>query len=234
MAYDSATHAVFAVTDTTGGQKTLYGLDVATGKVTQRRNVDPPKGDRLAHQQRSALTAFGGRVYVAYGGHSGDCADYIGSVVGAPTKGDAPNVSYALPTLREAGIWDPAGGLVTPGADPRLLYADGNGESTTGYDGSDSVISLTPDLALADRFSPDTWADDNAHDLDLGTTAPAIVGRYVLTAGKSGIGYVLDAHHFGGIGGELTQTAICRSAGGNAVDAPRSTCRASTASSRSP
>src|SRR5207244_4384728 len=112
--------------------------------------------------------------------------------VGAPTRGDAPNVSYALPTTREAGIWDPAGGLVTTGADPHLLYADGNGESTTGYDGSDSVLSLTPDLVLTDRFTPATWADDNANDLDLGTTAPAIVGQYVFTAGKRGIGYVLD------------------------------------------
>jgi polyvinyl alcohol dehydrogenase (cytochrome) len=219
MAYDPATRAVFAVTDTTGGEKTLYGLSAATGATVQRRNVDPPKGDRVAHQQRSALTVWNGRVYVAYGGHSGDCGNYIGAVVSVPTSGDGASTSYAIPTNREGGIWAPGGGVLA-GDGAALLYAVGNGESTTGYDGSDSVIALAADLRLVDRFSPDTWADDNAHDLDLGTTTPTVLGDVVISAGKRGVGYVLAGGHLGGIGGELSQTPVCRSAGAMAVDGP--------------
>src|SRR5581483_1953147 len=98
MAYDPATRLVFALAETTGGGHTLVGLDVGTGEVKLRRVAEPPKGDKLAHQQRSALTVYNGRVFIAYGGLAGDCARYIGSVVGVPTSGDAAVVSYAIPT----------------------------------------------------------------------------------------------------------------------------------------
>jgi len=189
---------------------------VSTGAVTQRRPAEPPTGDRIAHQQRSALTVLGGRVYVAYGGLFGDCGEYVGSVVSVPTTGDAPLVSYVIPTTREGGIWAPGGGAV---AGDRLYYGVGNGESTSGYDGSDSIIVLRPDLTLVDRFAPATWADDNAKDLDLGSMTPAVVGRWVYADGKRGVGYVLDANHLGDIGGEASQAAVCPAFGGAAVSA---------------
>jgi outer membrane protein assembly factor BamB len=218
MAYDPSTRSVFAVAETAGGHHTLYGFDASAGTVTQRRDVEPPKGDPIAHQQRSALTVLGGRVYIAYGGLTGDCAQYIGSVVGAPTRGAGANISYAIPTTREGGIWAPGGGVATgSGASARLLYAAGNGESTSGYDGSDSVIALNSDLKLVDRFSPRTWAEDNAQDLDLGSMTPAPVGGFVYTNGKRGTGYVLRGTHFGGIGGNVAQADVCPAYGAAAV-----------------
>ncbi|GIH14667.1 hypothetical protein Raf01_28390 [Rugosimonospora africana] len=215
MVYDPATGLVFALAESTGGHHTLYGVDAATGTVRVVRAAEPPKGDPIAHQQRSALTLLDGKVYVAYGGLAGDCAHYIGSVVAVPTVGNGPVASYAVPTTREAGIWAPGGAAVLDG---HLLYAVGNGESTSGYDGSDSVLELDPQLKLTDRFSPSTWADDNAHDLDLGSMSPAVVGTHVLIAGKRGTGYVLDGKHFGGIGGEVAKTEICKAFGGSAVN----------------
>jgi YVTN family beta-propeller protein len=218
MAYDAATRSVFAVAETTGGHHTLYGFNAVTGAITQQRDVDPPKGDRIAHQQRSALTVLGGRVYVAYGGLAGDCARYIGSVVAAPTTGGAATISYAIPTSREGGIWAPGGGVVTgSGNAARLLYAVGNGESTNGYDGSDSVIALNPSLKLVDRFSPSSWAEDNAQDLDLGSMSPAAVDSFVHADGKRGTGYVLNPSHFGGIGGQAAQADVCPAFGAAAV-----------------
>ena len=171
-------------------------------------------GDEIAHQQRSALTVFDGWVYVAYGGLFGDCGNYIGSVVAAPTTGTGPLRSYAVPTTREAGIWAPGGAAVGNG---RLFYAVGNGESTQDYDHSDSVLALTPQLTLADSFSPAQWMADNANDLDLGSASPALVGDRVLTVGKRGVGYLLDAAQLGGIGGQLTRTQICQAFGGPSV-----------------
>jgi polyvinyl alcohol dehydrogenase (cytochrome) len=179
------------------------------------RGAEPPHGDAIAHQQRSALTVLDGRVYIAYGGLAGDCARYIGSVVAVPTSGAGPILSYAVPTPREGGIWAPGGAIVSNG---RLLYAVGNGESTSEYDGSDSVLALTADLGLADRFSPSTWAADNARDLDLGSMSPAVVGGHVFVAGKRGIGYTLRADKLGGIGGEVAQKPVCAGYGGAAVD----------------
>jgi len=128
-----------------------------------------------------------GFVYVAYGGLDGDCGDYVGAVVAAPTVGTGPLRSFAVPTSREGGIWAPSSGTVENG---RLLYAVGNGESTQAYDHSDSVLILSPQLHLVDSFSPAQWAFDNAADLDLGSMGPALVGVHVLAVGKSGVGYV--------------------------------------------
>ncbi|MCU7726119.1 PQQ-like beta-propeller repeat protein [Actinoplanes sp. KI2] len=214
MAYDAGTGLVFALAESTGGAHTLYGIDVATGQVRVKRAAEPPKGDRIAHQQRSALTIENGRVYIAYGGLAGDCAQYIGSVVSVPVSGSGALQSYAIPTTREGGIWAPGGAVVHAG---KLYYAVGNGESTSGFDGSDTVVALDPALHRTDYFAPSTWADDNEKDLDLGSMTPAVVGSSIVIAGKRGIGYVLDPAHLGGIGGERSQAEICAPFGGAAV-----------------
>jgi outer membrane protein assembly factor BamB len=217
-AYDPATGLVFTLAETSGGAHLLAGLDVATGAVALSRPAEPPLGDHTVHQQRAALTVLGGWVYIAYGGLYGDCGNYVGSVVAAPTTGLGVLRTYAVPTPREGGIWAPGGAAVKDG---KLLYAVGNGESTSDYDHSDSVLALTPELTLADSFSPAEWADDNDNDQDLGSMGPTVVGDHVFTDGKRGVGYVLDAQHLGGIGGQLSQQQICNAYGGSAVDGTR-------------
>jgi outer membrane protein assembly factor BamB len=217
-AYDSATGLVFTLAETTGGGHLLTGLDVATGTVALSRAAEPPSGEAKAHQQRAALTVLDGWVYIAYGGLYGDCGDYLGSVVAAPTTGLGALRSFAVPTPREGGIWAPGGAAVHDG---KLFYAVGNGESTSDYDHSDSVLALTPELALADSFSPAEWAEDNADDQDLGSMGPAVVGDHVFADGKRGVGYVLDARRLGGIGGQLSQQPVCKAYGGSSVQGTR-------------
>jgi polyvinyl alcohol dehydrogenase (cytochrome) len=214
MEYDPATNRVFAVAETTGGAHTLVGVNAGTGAVEVRSAVEPPLGDPKAHQQRGALTLLNGRVYIAYGGLFGDCGRYIGSVVSVTTAGTG-KLSYAVPTSREAGIWGTAGGVVDG---DHLLYAVGNGESTTAYDGSDSTLALSSDLQRTDFFAPADWATQNAGDQDLGSMTPAVVGQYVYADGKAGIGYVLRRDHLGGIGGQVSQLNNgCQAFGGSAV-----------------
>lgn len=213
MVYDQATSRVYALAELTGGHHVLAGVNVATGAVEVRTELEPPQGDRVAHQQRAALTLLDGRVYVPYGGLAGDCGNYIGSVVSVTTAGSDP-IAYSVPTTREAGIWAPGGGVADG---QRLLYSVGNGESTADYDDSDSVLALTPDLQRVDLFAPDTWADDNAQDLDLGSSSPTLLGEHVIAVGKRGTGYILRRDHLGGIGGQLAQAEICRSFGGSAT-----------------
>jgi polyvinyl alcohol dehydrogenase (cytochrome) len=214
MVYDPATKRLFALAETTGGRHTLVSLDAATGKVGERRAAEPPKGNRIAHQQRGSLSLVGGRIYIPYGGLSGDCDRYFGSVVALPTTGSAKPLSYHIPTTREAGIWATGGGALVG---DRLIYAVGNGESTTTYDGSDSVVALNRDLKLVDRFTPTTWAEDNSSDADLGSMTPAPVGGYVYANGKRGVGYTLRPDHLGGIGGQVDQAYVCPAFGSAAV-----------------
>jgi outer membrane protein assembly factor BamB len=120
-----------------------------------------------------------------------------------------------VPTTREAGIWGTAGAVVDGN---HLLYAVGNGASTSTYDGSDSVIALTPDLQRTDFFAPSDWATQNAGDADLGSMSPALVGQYVYADGKAGTGYVLHHDNLGGIGGQVTQLNNgCNAFGASAV-----------------
>jgi outer membrane protein assembly factor BamB len=138
--YDPATGLVFAVAETTGGTHLLAGVNLATGELKVRREVEPPRGTPIATQQRPALTLYGGRVYIAFGGLYGDCANYTGGVVSVPTSGEGALDSYSVPTSREGAIWG-TGGVVI--ADGRLFVSVGNGASTSSYDGSDSVTALS-------------------------------------------------------------------------------------------
>jgi outer membrane protein assembly factor BamB len=214
--YDPATGLVFAVAETTGGTHLLAGVSLATGQLEVRREVEPPRGTPIATQQRPALALHAGRVYVAFGGLDGDCADYVGAVVSVATAGAGPVRSYSVPTSRKGGIWATGGPVV---AGNRLLVSVGNGASTSSYDGSDSVTALSAGLRRLDLFAPASWAGENHSDIDLGSMTPALVGGYVFIAGKSGTGYVLRATHLGGIGGQVARLAnLCAGFGTAAVD----------------
>ncbi|MGH6654627.1 MAG: PQQ-binding-like beta-propeller repeat protein [Actinocrinis sp.] len=219
MAYDPATGSVFALAETAGRRHLLAALDPTSGAVRWKRYAEPVSGTPADAQQRGALTVAFGHVYVPYGGLDGDCANYVGAVVALPTSGSGNQLSYSVPTAREGGIWTP-GGLTLDGN--VLLASVGNGAEESGdiakYDGSDSVLALTPGLKRADFFAPTSWGPDNANDLDLGSMSAAVVGDHVLIAGKNGTGYVLDKDHLGGIGGQLAQGRLCRAFGGAAVD----------------
>ncbi|MCH6471745.1 outer membrane protein assembly factor BamB family protein [Sinomonas terrae] len=212
--YDAATGLVFAVAEVSGGRHELVGLDAGDGALIVRREVEPPQGDHIAYQQRAALTVLDGRVYVAFGGLDGDCSDYVGTVLSVPTTGSGALGSYVVPTPRLGGIWAPGGSAVDGS---RLLVPVGNGDSVTTYDGSDAVLSLDASLKRTDFFAPSSWAQDNADDADLGSMTPVRVGAYVFADGKNGVGYVLDAGHFGGVGGAASQTPVCPAFGAPAV-----------------
>jgi len=215
--YDPATGTVYAVAETTGYHHMLAGIVVSSGKLRFKRNIPTPDGHPRADQQRAALALARGRVYVAFGGLFGDCGPYRGSIVGVPASGRGAMVSYRVPTAREAGMWAAGGPVVGP--DDTIYVAAGNGASTAPpWDHSDSITALTPGLKRIGAFAPSTWPADNAADLDLGSSAPALLSDgQMLTVGKRGIGYLLNAHHLAGVGSQLTQAPVCAAFGGMAT-----------------
>jgi PQQ-like domain len=216
---DRATGRLWVVTFTAQPtyQHTLWELDLATGRALWQRAIDVTGSDPRAQQERGALTLLGSRVYVPFGGLYGDCSDYKGRVVGAPVSGSGPVVSFTTPNQREAGIWAPAGESARDGS---LYVATGNGTPYNQVDDSDSVLRLSPGLAVQDRFTPANFTALSAGDQDLGSTAPALLpDGLIFQIGKQGIGYVLDGSRLGGTGGELASSDLCEGGfGGDAVD----------------
>jgi hypothetical protein len=196
---------------------TLWELDLNTGRTVWQRPIDAAGSDPRAQQERGALTLLGSRVYVPFGGLAGDCSDYKGRVVGAPVSGSGPLVSFTTDNERQAGIWAPGGETVSGGS---LYVATGNGTPYDQVDDSDSVLRLSPELTLQDRFTPTDFEALSADDQDLGSTPPALLpGGLVFQVGKQGVGYVLDGARLGGTGGQLASAKVCEGGfGGNAVD----------------
>ena len=210
---------VYAVAQEGRSGHVLVGIDPATGQVRYRRAVRSPDGRPYFDQQRAALAAAGGRIYVAFGGHAGDCGPYIGSVVGVPAAGRGaatrPEIAYLVPSSNHAGVWAPGGPVIGPGG--TVYVGVGNGDTRPPYDDSDSVTALSPSLHRIGVFAPASWIADNRADLDLGSLTPVLLRTgQVLTVGKRGVGYLLTARHLGGIGGQVAELRICPAFGGAA------------------
>jgi hypothetical protein len=217
--YYARTGLIYVAAELSGASPThrLYGLKVGSGKVSFSRSLDLSGVDRAAMQERGALAFAHGRIWVPFGGLAGDCGAYKGRLVGYAASGKGKPRVFTVPTTREAGIWTPPGPSVD--SDGNLYVAVGNGESGVGdpYDYSDSVLKINGKGRRIDSFSPTTWPTDNDADLDLGSQGPALVGKWVFSAGKSGTAYVLRKNHLGGIGGQVHERSLCTSFGGTAT-----------------
>jgi hypothetical protein len=186
-----------------GHKHVLFGLRLGNGSVAIRANVDP--ANRTVQQQRGALLAAHGRVYVPYGGLYGDCGPFRGVVV-SRTLGGRSKISYVTPAT-EAGIWSPAGPSAQSGT---LLVSTGNGGGGSVGD-QNSVVRLSERLHRLSFFAPRNWRELSAGDVDLSSLTPLPVsGGHVLQAGKEGVAYLLP-HSLGGVGGQLHSARLCGS-----------------------
>jgi hypothetical protein len=192
-----------------GHRHQLFGLALDNGRVEVRANVDPPNA--LVEQQRGALLAAHGRVYIPYGGLFGDCGPFRGFVVSTTERGKS-RIDYRNPAT-EAGIWAPGGISAQAGT---LLVSTGNG-GAGGFGFQNSVIRLSPRLRRLAFWAPTDWASLSSGDVDEGSLAPLPVsGGRVLQVGKDGIGNLLVAG-LGGVGGQQFADRLCD---GGAFGAP--------------
>ena len=208
---DPTRNEIFVVADELRNARpahVLVGLNTASGALEMQRVIDPPGADPAALLQRTGLTLDKGRVVFGMGGNYGDCSTYRGRVVSVAENGS--NREYftvdSAPGEREGAVWM-GGAAPVVSASGDVWVSTGNGSvysSSQRYDGSDSVLELSPSMHLLQYFAPTTWPSNNAQDLDM-TTAPILLasGQVVLT-GKSRIVYLLDGTHLGGIGHQET------------------------------
>jgi hypothetical protein len=205
----------------------LVGVESTSGRVVVVPTpIDPPA---MTHpeleQQRAGLAFANGTVYVGFGGLYGDCGAYHGFVVAA--HADGSGLAGVFEAASEAGnaggaVWAPSG--ITLDASGRVYASTGNSlhpRSGAAIDNSDAVVRLDPtNGSVLDVFQPTSWRDDNARDLDLGSTAPVLLGDgKIFEVGKQHRAYLLDPSALGGADHHtpLASLDLCTAFGGNAA-----------------
>jgi outer membrane protein assembly factor BamB len=182
------------------------GLSTASGKVEVTQDADPAGTDPAALLQRTGLALDDGRVVFGMGGNDGDCASYRGQLIAVPEQGGTAKMFTV-----DAAAGESQGAIWMGGAAPvvdssgDIWVSTGNGSvfsSSHAYDNSDSILELSPSLKLVQFFAPITWATDNSRDLDMSTAPALLPDGQVILSGKSGIVYLLNQAHLGGIGGQ--------------------------------
>lgn len=160
----------------------------------------------------TSLNLARGLVLVGTGGYVGDAPPYQGHVAAIDARsGRLVHVWNSLCSDRsglidppscpesDSAIWARAGVVVDP-ASGDLLVATGNGA----FDGvrywGDSVLALSPDASrLLRNWTPTNQAELDSGDVDLGSTAPALLGHgLAVQGGKDGLIRVLSLARLNG------------------------------------
>ena len=193
----------------------IYKLVLRTGRQVASGGW-PVAVTRLPEREKlgTALNLDRGHLIVTTGGYIGDAPPYQGHVaVLDSASGRILGVFNALCSEQGglqrpdgcpesgAAIWARSGAVVDP-ATGNLLVATGDGK----WDGKrywgDSVLMLSPTARLLQNWTPRNFAELDSGDVDLGSTAPAILpGRLVLQSGKDGSMRLLDLRKLNGRGG---------------------------------
>jgi outer membrane protein assembly factor BamB len=213
---DAASRTLFVDAMTTPDDGTtkkhlIFGLSVDDGSTRAGWPIDVSvavKGFLSAVQsQRGALAVVGGSLYVAYGGHYGDCGEYRGWVVGVPLSDPRSVKSYST-AGRGGGIWAP-GGIASDGTS--IFVTTGNSFPISTWTHGEAVLRLSAGPAFSaqprDYFTPSNWKALDGTDADLGSSGPLLVdvpganpSQLVVALGKNGVGYLVNRANMGGVG----------------------------------
>ncbi len=216
------------------------GREVRSGHWPARITFDPTR-EKIG----GSLNLEGRDVIAVTGGYFGDPPVYQGHVVLIDRHSGriahvwnslCSNRHYLFDPPRSCGasdsaIWARAGAVIEPSSG-RILVATGNAPFNGSTDWGDSVLELAPDASrLLHNWTPANQAQLNDNDLDLGSTAPALLPpvhglRLALQGGKQGLLYLLDLARLDGtsggagsrLGGQLQQ--ISAPGGGQVLTAP--------------
>jgi hypothetical protein len=203
-------HQIHALSVDDGSERSGWPLDASTFGGTVAFTAPP-------QNQRSALSLVGGTLYVAYGGHVGDCGSYRGWVLAINTKDPTSKGAWVTGGTQE-GIWA-AGGMASDGNG--VFAVTGNGSETPHMDGEE-VVRITG-LGTLNRtnqniYYPASWQNMDANDLDLGANSPVYISvpgatpaNLLAVVSKDGHLYLLDPANLGGMAGHLVDFTVAAS-----------------------
>jgi outer membrane protein assembly factor BamB len=222
-------HEVHALSLDDGTERAGWPVDVTNLGAPPLPGGAPITFQPAVQNQRSALSLVHGILYVAYGGHVGDCGPYHGWVVAIDIKDPTRKGAWATGGQGE-GIWA-AGGLPSDGES--IFVTTGNATSgTLNHLDSEEVVRITG-LGAFDRsstrnyFFPASWYEMDRADSDFGSNNPILLpvpgarpSSYVMALSKDGHMYLLDSANLGGMGGAVVDFPV--STGNSIWTAPTS------------
>jgi hypothetical protein len=168
--------------------------------------------------QRSALSLLNGKLYVAYGGHVGDCGNYHGWVVAIDTANPTMKAGWVTLGVGEA-IWA-AGGMASDGTS--IFAVTGNstvGAGSRAESDGEQVVRVTGMASVtrsdANLFFPTTWKTMDSTDADFGSSNPIYLSipgstpsNLIAALAKDGQLYLLNAANLGGMGGSVAKFTV--------------------------
>ncbi len=217
---DEGSHTVYldAMTTPDGGrtkQHKIFALSVDDGSVRPGWPLDVSAKvkaggvafDSAVQNQRPGLALLDGVLYVAYGGHWGDCGSYRGWILGLPLR-DPYSYTAWISGARGGAVWAP-GNLVV--SDSALFATTGNTFGATTWSGGNAILKFNAASSFnstpTDFFAPLDWKRLDDDDLDLGGSNPVPINlshgqpaRLMLALGKDGKAYLTNRTNLGGIG----------------------------------
>jgi hypothetical protein len=216
----------------------VYKLRVSTGSVVWSVSITKlPSREKLG----TAMNYSRGLVIATTGGYIGDAPPYQGHVATIrASNGRIVHIWNSLCSNRhrlivpsscahsDSAIWARSGAVVQPRTG-NLLVATGNGHFDGRTNWGDSALMLTPTASrLLHSWTPRNQAQLDSGDIDLGSTAPALLtSKLAVQSGKDALLRLLRLPKLGGklghTGGELqtvnapgaifTTIAVWRSSG---------------------
>jgi polyvinyl alcohol dehydrogenase (cytochrome) len=190
---DTRTHTIFVVATIQDSfrhiRHQLVGLDTLTGAPKVSANADPGGVQNpLNIQQRAGLALGNGRVYIGYGGYSGDCGPYHGWLVSLAENGRAKVAFDVTPTSGLGAIW--ATGGATIDTHGNVYVSTGNPDPDTRGNFGESVLKFDSSAAMRRTGAFKTFPGG---DKDLSSVAPAILPNNMLfQIGKQQTGFLVD------------------------------------------
>jgi hypothetical protein len=204
-------HEVHALAIEDGAPRAGWPVDVSTMTAGGLTFMPQPQN------QRSALSLVGGVLYVAYGGHVGDCGAYHGWVVGINAANPATRGAWATGGQGE-GIWA-SGGMASDGNGVIAMTGNRTGGGSSTHLDSEEVVRITGTGTRADAFWPASWQTMDSQDADLGSNSPVYLelpgstpSKVVVAISKDGHMYLIDAGDFGGMAGHKVDFKVATGA----------------------
>ncbi len=195
-----AQHHTLHAVDVRNGQDVLTPVEI-TASVPVAGQPDVVF-DPAMQNSRPGLLLANGNVYLAYASLC-DFTPYHGWLFSySASTLQQQDVFLTTPNGTEGGIWMGGGGLVSD-SQGNVYASVGNGTmdlmSDGGTDLSMSMARWTPDLQLADWFSPADQAAASLKDLDLGPSPTLLIEDQGLLVGggKQGIIWVANSNDLG-------------------------------------
>ena len=191
----------------------IHKISLATGREVGGRWPVTLTDDPTKEKISSSLQVYGPYVLASLGGLSekiGNGYPRVGHLAEIDrATGRIANVFNSLCSDRktiiaagscpyyQAGIWARIPATVDPGGNLLVATADGYWDGRTYW--GDSVLELSPTLDPLQSYTPEDQAMLSDDDLDLGSTAPAILTpQLVLQGGKDGLLRLLDLDKLNG------------------------------------